>query len=275
MLYSFFHFIFVYNEKIIYMKITIIGAGNMGGAIARGLASNPNPRIAEICVINRSLNKLELLKEEYPNISITQNHQEGVNDADIVILAVKPWLIESVVKTIQFNSNQVIVSVAAGICFETLQNHIPKVTTFYRIIPNTAIADLVSMNIISSYGATKQQNELIDSLFKPLGANLFVAEDKMAAATSIASCGIAYLFKYIQASMQAGVELGLTPQEAKLLAAQAAIGAGTLLVNHPENHPSTEIDKVTTPGGLTIKGINELEKNNFSNTVIEAIKKSI
>lgn len=244
----------------------------MGGAIAKGLASI---EMNEVRVVNRSIEKLQTLKTEFPQIIITQKHQEAIDGADIIIFAVKPWLMRDILSLISFNPSQIVISVAAGISFDELHSFAPNVQTIYRIIPNTAIANKMSMNIISSSGSNSKQDNTIDKLFSPLGANIFLPENKMAAATSIASCGIAYIFKYIQAAMQAGIEMGLTPQEAKKLAAQSAIGAGSILTHNPELHPSTEIDKVTTPGGLTIKGINQLEKNNFSNTVIEAIKKSI
>jgi pyrroline-5-carboxylate reductase len=111
-------------------------------------------------------------------------------------------------------------------------------------------------------------------LFNQFGITMMVTEDKMAAATSLSSCGIAYVLKYIQAAMQAGVELGIKPQEAAELVAQSAKGAAALILeNH--SHPSVEIDKVTTPGGLTIRGINELEHDGFSSAIIKAIKASI
>lgn len=257
------------------MKVTIIGAGNMGGAIARGLATEPRELVEQIIVLNRSKEKLDKLKSEYPNLLINVPPQEAINQSNVIILAVKPWLVETVLKNLSFKEDHILISVAAGVECKTLKSHTPHLNTIFRIIPNTAIAEKVSMNIITSIGADKKKEELIEQLFQPLGFNLFIAEENFPIATAIASCGIAYLFKYIQAAMQAGVELGLSPKEAKSLAAQSAIGAGTILMKNQELHPATEIDKVTTPGGFTIKGINELEKHNFSNAIISAIKKSI
>lgn len=256
------------------MNITIIGAGNMGGAIAQGLATQIGKTVKQLSVVNRSTGKLTKLKSQFNNIRIDQSHQEAVDESNIVIIAVKPWLVEEVMNSLIFNDNHIIISVASGITCDQILELCHPATTVFRIIPNTAISEKASMNIISSINASTQQEEQVDALFKPLGYNMFIPEDKMAPATAIASCGIAYLFKYIQACMQAGVEAGLTPNEAKTLAAQAAIGAGTVLINQPNSHPSTEIDKVTTPGGITIKGINTLEKGNFTHTIIEAIKKS-
>ena len=255
------------------MKVAIIGAGNMGGAIARGLLSQTNHKLT-VSISNPSLPKLESIKSEYPSVNCSQSNQKSVDNADIVILAVKPWLIESVLRGITLDPKSIVVSIAAGVDFNQFASWTSDSTSLYRLMPNTAIAIKQSMTIISSYQKIAEEDQLIISLFNELGDTILLTEDKMAVATSIASCGIAFLFKYIQASMQAGVELGLTPQEGVKLAAQAAIGAGALL-KEQKSHPSLEIDKVTTPGGKTIKGINSLEQQGFVNAIIEAIKASL
>lgn len=255
------------------MKIAIIGAGNMGGAIARGLLSQTNQAV-EIAISNPSTPKLESIQKKYPKAKCYTSNQEAVDKAQLVILAVKPWLIEKVLSELKFNSTPIIASVAAGINFKQLASWTSESASLYRIIPNTAISIRESMTIISSFQNHTEEDNLLLSLFNELGTTLLLPEEKMAAATSVASCGIAFFFKHIQASMQAGVELGLTPKEAMQLAAQAAIGAG-LLLNDSNKHPSTEIDKVTTPGGKTIKGINQLDEKGFTNALIQAIKASI
>ena len=255
------------------MKIAIIGAGNMGGAIARGLLSQTNHAV-EIAISNPSTPKLESIQKEYPKAKCYTSNQEAIDKAQLVILAVKPWLIEKVLCELSFHSKPIIASVAAGISFEQLASWSSASSSLYRIIPNTAISIRESMTIISSYQNKPEEDRLLLSLFDELGTTLLLPEDKMAAATSVASCGIAFFFKHIQASMQAGIELGLTPKEAMQLASQAAIGAG-LLLNDSDKHPSTEIDKVTTPGGKTIKGINQLDQKGFTNALIQAIKASI
>ena len=257
------------------MKVTIIGTGNMGGAIAKGFASQKIENITEICITNRSIDKLQMLQKEHPNLIIEPSFEKAVKDADLIILAVKPWVIEPVLQRLSLLPNQIIASVAAGITFEQLEQWTKGSKRFYRIIPNTAIVYQSSMNIIASYNTSKEEDQLILDLFNHLGSSIIIPESKMAAATSISSCGIAYLFKYIQASMQAGIELGLTPQEAIQLTAQTAIGAGTIFIKDKSAHPAIEMDRVSTPGGLTIKGINELDKQGFTKAIIEAIKKSI
>ena len=225
------------------MKIAIIGAGNMGGSIARGLAKGSLIEDSDIIVSNPSAGKLEQLKKEFPNISTTHNNAEAATGADIVILAVKPWFMQPVMRELKLKGKQILISVAAGISFEELAHYVvvPEMPMF-RLIPNTAISELIP-------------------------------EDKITAATALASCGIAYVLKYVQAAMQAGIEMGIRPKDAMTMVAQSLKGAASLILNN-DTHPSVEIDKVTTPGGITIKGINELEHNGFTSAIIKAMKAS-
>ena len=253
------------------MKIAIIGAGNMGGSIARGLAKGSLIDDSNITVSNPSAGKLEQLKKEFPAITTTHNNVEAITGADIIILAIKPWLINSVVSELKVKSKQILVSVAAGISFEELSHYVvsPEMPMF-RVIPNTPISELESMTLIAARNTSDEQNQFILQLFNEMGMAMLIPEDKMAAATSLASCGIAYVLKYIQSAMQAGIEMGLRPKDAMEMVAQSVKGAAALILNN-DTHPSVEIDKVTTPGGITIKGINELEHNGFTSAIIKAM----
>lgn len=256
------------------MKIAIIGAGNMGGSIARGLAKGSLIAEPEIIVSNPSLNKLNLLTRDFPAIKTTHNNVEAASGADIVILAVKPWYIEPVLRELKLKSRQIIISIAAGITFEQLAHYVvDQEMPMYRLIPNTAINELESMTLISSRNTTSEQDHFVLQLFNEMGIAMLIPEENMEAATALASCGIAYALKYVQAAMQAGVEMGIKPKDGMRMIAQTLKGAATLIL-HNDTHPSSEIDKVTTPGGITIKGINELEHNGFTSAVIKAIKAS-
>ncbi len=257
------------------MKVAIIGAGNMGGAIAQGLAQGSIVNASDIIVSNPSSNKLDVLKAAHPDIQVTNNNKQAAENADVVFLAVKPWLVEKVLDEIQLQENQTLVSVAAGICFQQLAQFTGrKEMTMFRLIPNTAISLLQSTTIISSFHATAEQEQTMLDIFNEMGLAVLVPEDKMAACTSLTSCGIAYALKYIQAAMQAGIELGISPKDASLMVAQSVKGAAELILQK-KSHPSVEIDKVCTPGGLTIKGINQLEHDGFPSAVIHAMKASM
>lgn len=256
------------------MKIAIIGAGSMGGAIARGLAKGSIIDTKDICVANPSNAKLDALKREFPAIQITNHNEEAIKGADIVLLAVKPWLIEQVVENLSLDSQkQMLISVAAGISFAQLEECVGKPMTTFRIIPNTAISQLESMTLIASHHATKEQEQFMLDIFNEMGLAMLIPEKQIAATTALTSCGIAYVLKYIQAAMQAGIELGIYPKDAQRMVAQSVKGAASLILNN-DTHPSVEIDKVTTPGGITIRGINELEHEGFSSAIIKAMKMS-
>jgi pyrroline-5-carboxylate reductase len=256
------------------MRIAIIGAGNMGGAIARGLAKGKSVQASSLIVSNPSAGKLEALKKEFPDMATTHSNMEAATSADYVILAVKPWLVANVLRELKLKGKQTLVSVASGISFDELAHNVlsPEMP-MYRVIPNTAISELESMSLVASRNTAKEQDDFIFRLFSELGTVMFIPEEKIAAATALTSCGIAYVLKYIQAAMQAGIEMGIRPKDAMEMVAQSAKGAAALILNN-DTHPAVEIDKVTTPGGITIKGLNELEHNGFTSAIIQAMKAS-
>lgn len=256
------------------MKVAIIGAGNMGGAIARGLCKGTIIAPKDIVLSNRTVAKLDIIKSQHPAIGITCNNREAARDADMIILAVKPWLIKEVIDEVKPSCEQIVVSVAAGIDCESIDKMLPQQgNTIFRLIPNTAISLQESLTLISSHNATAEQEHYMLDMFNEMGVAMLIPEKQMSAATSMTSSGIAYALKYIQAAMQAGVELGIYPHDAMKMVAQSVKGAAELILQN-DTHPSVEIDKVCTPGGYTIKGINTLESHGFTTAVIEAIKSS-
>lgn len=257
------------------MKITIIGAGNMGGAIAQGLAKGRLVDVADITISDSSELRLQELQKEYPLMQVARDNQDAIREADIIILAVKPWLVKPVLETLSFHSGQILASIAAGITFEQLVEAVGDAEmTMFRLVPNTAISQMESMTLIASRNATTEEEQFFVELFGEMGTAMLIQESQIAATTALTSCGIAYVLKYIQAAMQAGVEMGIYPKDAQKMVAQSVKGAAALLLSNEETHPSIEIDKVTTPGGITIKGINELEHAGFSSAIIRAMKAS-
>ena len=263
------------------MKIAIIGGGNMGGAIARGLTQGSIFKAGDITVIDINEVSLKALKEFNPSICTTKEC-DNIENADIIILAVKPWLIKDMLLDIKFRldySKQIIVSIAAGVSIaeinETLLEARDEYTlpVIFRVIPNTAIAVKQSVTLIASNNASSKEETLLLDIFNELGTAILLDESKIAAGTALTSCGIAYLFRYVRAAMLAGVEMGFYPKVAQNLIVKTMLGAATLLDETKEN-PEVEIDKVTTPGGITIKGLNELDANGFTNAIIKAIKAS-
>lgn len=257
------------------MKIGIIGAGNMGGAIIRGIAFQG--KIAAKDMIVASPNRkgeLDALKEEFPEINITQNNSEAAY-ADYTVIAVKPWLLDVVLKQISpvlLEHKTTIISIVAGITCSEISEMIDYTAKVVRVIPNTAIVVGESMNFITTDIAQLEAKK-VEKLFAPLGKTMIIDEKDMQAACALSSCGIAYAFRYIRAASEGGVELGIPADKAKEIVMQTLKGAVALL-EKTGNHPETEIDKVTTPGGITIKGLNAMERYGFTTSVIEGLKAS-
>lgn len=253
-------------------RVAVVGAGSMGGAIALGLARSGQVAARNIWVTNPSMPKLQRLKNLCPDLQVGPDNREATVGADVVVLAVKPWLVQPVLAELDLRAEQTLVSVAAGVSFAQLRQW-TKAASLFRVIPNTAIAEGESMTLIAADGASADEQHRVADWFGRMGRTALIPENQMGAATALASCGIAYALKYVQAAMQAGVEMGLRPQEAMQMAAQAMKGAAELLLQG-QTHPAVEIDKVTTPGGLTIRGLNELEHAGFASAVIRAMKAS-
>lgn len=256
------------------MKIAIIGAGNMGGSIARGLAKGSIVSASDITVSNPSQGKLDKLKAEFPALQVTNSNQEAAAGASMIILAVKPWLLYDVILSLNIQPDTIIISVAAGISCGAIVNQIGNLQQpVFRVIPNTAISEMQSMTLITGYSPVEEHKQLLLDIFNEMGLAMWLPEEKITAATALTSCGIAYVLKYIQAAMQAGIEMGIYPKDGMRMVAQSLKGAAELILNN-DTHPSIEIDKVCTPGGITIKGINELEHEGFTSALIKAMKAS-
>ncbi|MGE4332218.1 MAG: pyrroline-5-carboxylate reductase [Macellibacteroides sp.] len=266
------------------MKVTVIGVGNIGGAIARGLAKGSILKASDITCTDLVQENLDKMLQANNSFIISKNNLEAVKNADIVIIAVKPWRVESVISEIKYAlnyENQIIISIAAGIPFDRLNEFLDKdprpestnTPALFRVIPNIAIEVCSSMTFVSSCNATHEQEVLVVNLFNELGSAMLIEENLMTAGTALASSGIAFAMRYIRASSEGGVELGFYPDQAKEIVLKTVKGAVDLLLANKSN-PETEIDKVTTPGGITIRGLNEMELAGFTPSVIRGLKAS-
>ena len=262
------------------MRITIIGGGNMGGAMAKGMAAGKIVDAANIRVTAKSEQTCRKISGYDPRMQTGTDNRTAVEGADLIILAIKPWLLEDVVNEIKDKldySRQAIASVVAGVNFEKLHQMLDNGSgirpVLFRIIPNTAISIGESVTFIAADGAGQPQIDTLKSIFDELGLTMIISEAMMPAATSLASCGIAFALRYINDSMQGGIESGFTPQDARQIVMQTVRGALEMLA-HNETMPQTEIDKVTTPGGITLKGLAAMEKAGFTEAVKAGLTKS-
>lgn len=259
------------------MKLSIIGAGNMGGAMARSFSKTDV--FDEICVSDVNVEALKRLRDYSPKINVAWNNRDVVAGADYLVIAVKPWLVAEVVAEIKdaldYEATTVI-SIAATVSFDELKKLLDKddsLPTLFRLIPNTAIEVGESVSSICTCNAGEEAVRQVMDIFGMVGKAFFVKEDQIAAYMALSSCGIAYAFRYIRAAVEGAVELGIYPDAAKQVVMQTLKGCVALLEANG-SHPESEIDKVTTPGGTTIKGLNAMEQNGFTNAVIQGLKAS-
>lgn len=250
----------------------------MGSAIATGLATAAEPY--SIAVSNPSSPKLEALKAKYPSIVTTTDNLAAAAGAEFIILAVKPWKLEHVLDELHpvlGHSHPAIISIAGGIDLWHLRRMLPEDACdcpLYHVIPDTAIMVGKGMTFIASDSGDMRLTEQVRRAFATMGEAAVVEPRLMPAATALSSCGIAYVYKYIQACVQAGVQLGFRPDDALRYTIATVQGAAEML-SQLGTMPQQEIDRVTTPGGMTIRGVNELEHSGFVSAVINAVLKPV
>ena len=247
----------------------------MGGAIVEGLIKGSYIKNEDICVADASRRALERFTEKVSNI--TTDNRMAAMGGDVVFVVVKPWLVEQVLRsikdTLDYEKQQLIV-VAAGIKSEQLKTWLDKdgqMIPTWLCIPNIAIAQLASMTFLLPVHAEKEQTAAIKELLESMGKTIVTEEHLLGAGTTLASCGIAYAMRYVRAASEGGVELGFKADDAKQIVMQTMKGAVELL-QATGLHPEAAIDLVTTPGGVTIKGLNEMEHAGFTSSVIRGLK---
>lgn len=252
-------------------KIAIIGGGNLGTAIAEGLVNSGFTKAEHIIITKRNIATLAALEEK--GVLISNNNEEAIQFADWVILAVKPFQIKEILQQLKPNldaTRHVLVSVITGLWIKDMQEIVGTDFTLFRAMPNTAIAIQESITCICKYNASEEQTKFVTDLFDQLGKTVTIEEKLMDAATVLGACGTAYAMRYIRANIQGGIEIGFDAKTASLIAAQTVKGAAELLLTK-HTHPEQEIDKVTTPKGCTIAGLNEMEHQGFSSSLIKGV----
>lgn len=248
----------------------------MGGSIALGAVKN-NVVAGRDVIVSDPRESLADDMGKDTDMRFTTDNVHAIKGADLVVVAVKPWLMEEVLGGIAEKldrKKQAVVSIAAGVTFEKLEDYLSSsklgIMGLYRVIPNTAIALGKSATFIAKQGTTVEQDKMILSLLQALGEVFEVEEGQMTAVTALASSGIAYALRYMDAAVKGGVEMGLDPVESLKIVLQTVRGAVALLETN-RTMPQTEIDKVTTPGGITLKGLEAMEQNGFSDAVIKGL----
>ncbi len=262
------------------MKIAVIGGGNMGGATAAGAIKAGVVNGSDVTISHLEPKCHPLFEGFLDQIKIEDDNAKCVEGADIVIVAVKPWMMEQILGEIApalDRKSQTLVSIAAGITFEQLATMLDVAKYgemgLYRIIPNTAIAISQSVSFICRHNTTEAQDSALLTIFDAVGRSFMVDESQMTPLTSLSSCGIAFAYKYIDASIEGGVEMGIEESLARDIVLQTVRGA-LMMLEINGTMPQPEIDKVTTKGGITFKGLDAMREAGFTQAVISGLKSS-
>lgn len=254
------------------MKIAIIGTGNLGLSIAKGLVINNT--YTTLYLTKRNLDALSSWKE-YKNVYITQDNKEAVQKSDILIFAVQPNQFESILEEIKpvLNDKHVIISTITGYAIERVEKQLGNQYPIIRSMPNTAISVGKSMTCLCSNKVGEKRLPIAEAIYNGLGTTLTIEETHMQAATVLCASGIAFWMRLIRATTQGGVQLGFDADVALKMSMQTAMGAASLLIE-TGSHPEEEIDRVTTPRGCTITGLNEMEHQGLSSSLIKGLNAS-
>ena len=251
------------------MKIAIIGAGNLGLSIATGILHSGGA--TSMYLTRRNLDPIREF-ESYGNVKITTDNREAVAASDILIFAIQPGHFSAILESVKdlLHDHHVIISTITGFSIAKMEETLGTDRHIIRAMPNTAISVGRSMTCICSNEKGKKRLELAGAIFNRMGHSLVVPESQMQAATVICASGIAFWMRLIRATTQGAIQLGFDAHEAQELAMHTCAGAAELLIASG-NHPEEEIDRVTTPMGCTIEGLNEMEHQGLSSSLIKGI----
>lgn len=253
-------------------KIAILGAGNIGISLAKGLVQTEKYKAKEITLTRRDKSHLSEISKL--GFTVSNKNPSAVASNELIVIAVLPQQLNALLDEIKpavDPKKHLLVSVVSGVNTKDFQHRIGKQVQVVRAMPNTAIAIRQSMTCIASSSASKENMSLVKSIFDTVGITIEIHEDLMTSATALNACGIAFFLRAIRAASQGGVEIGFHAEDALRMAAQTAKGAASLLLAN-SSHPENEIDKVTSPKGCTIAGLNEMEHAGFSSAMIKGIK---
>lgn len=255
-------------------KIAILGSGNIGISLAKGLVKANYVEARQISLTRRNISGLADFASQ--GFIVSADNAAVVAAADVIVLAVLPQqlnqLMEQIAAVIDVNRH-VVISVASGVSCADIRGKLKDGLEVIRAMPNTAIAIGQSMTCVASDNASAAHVAEVTRMFETVGSVVKINEDLMTSATALCACGIAFFLRAIRAASQGGVEIGFHADEALKMAVQTAKGAADLLLQM-QSHPEQEIDKVTSPKGCTIAGLNEMEHNGFSSSLIKGIKLS-
>jgi pyrroline-5-carboxylate reductase len=251
------------------IRLAILGGGNLGTSMAKGLIASKQFTFQNIIITDKRESRISYLRNL--GFQVTDDNHKAVSMAKIVVMSVKPQQFSTLAEEIKnaVTAEHVVISTITGITHKEIESILGNIPVF-RIMPNTALEICESMTCISYKNAQTTHEEMVMSIFEKMGKILVIPEDMMGAATVIGACGIAFALRFMRAMSQGGIEIGFNSEMSQLITAQTVKGASRLIIE-TNNHPEREIDKVTTPQGITISGLNEMEHQGFSSAVIRGL----
>ncbi len=254
-------------------KVAFLGGGNMAEALIKGLIAAGAARPDQILVSDVSADRLEHLRKTY-GIMIQKSNQDAVREAGIILLSVKPQVIDKVLEEIApvVDNKKLVISIAAGIGIVKVEKALKDGSRVVRVMPNTPALVLAGAAALAGgKNATAEDLSLAQSIFNSVGRSVVVEEKLMDAVTGLSGSGPAYVFMIIDALSDAGVKAGLPRPLALELAAQTVYGSAKMVLETKE-HPGKLRDMVTSPGGTTIEGLHALEKGKLRATLMNAVE---
>lgn len=255
-------------------SVAIIGAGNLGCSIADGLAASGIFTPDTIYLTRRRTEKLAPYKER--GFNVESDNKKAASLCDIILLCVEPHQLDLLLDEMSDATDpdkHTVISVVSGASVSQIKEKLPGTTPVVRAMPNTAISIRESMTCICADESDKTALEIATRIFDTVGLTQIIHEEQMSSATALCACGIAFFLRAIRAASQGGIEIGFSSGEALKMATQTAKGAASLL-GVTQHHPEHEIDRVTTPKGCTITGLNRMERGGFSSAMIQGILSS-
>ncbi|WP_111669931.1 pyrroline-5-carboxylate reductase [Algoriphagus litoralis] len=253
------------------VKIAIIGCGNLGASIANGLLMRADFDPKNLTLTKR--NTGTLAEFEAKGVHVHTDNLIAAQYADIVLLGVKPYNVAKILAEIKpalDPKKQIIVSLATGVTLKEMYEVIDGKTVTFRAMPNIAADIQESITCICQEQANPKEIELITELFDSIGFTITIDESLMEAATVLGACGIAYVLRFMRAMIQGGIQIGFDSVTASKIVNQTVKGAAELMIQK-NIHPEAAIDKVTTPKGCTIVGLNEMEHQGFSSAMVRGV----
>jgi pyrroline-5-carboxylate reductase len=252
--------------------IAILGAGNMGSALMKGIINAKLTPAKKIIACDINKEKLQALAAEW-KIRTTSELIEAVEGAEIVLLCVKPQTLPNVLETIKqsIRTNQLVISIVAGMRIASIQQMLGVNVGIVRTMPNiAATVDEGAAALAFGQFVTNEQEKIAKAIFEAVGEVVVVSENQLDAVTGLSGSGPAYIYMVIEALIDGGVKMGLSRDIATKLAIQTVLGSAKL-AKTSGLHPAILRDQVTTPGGTTINAIHELESHGLRAMLINAV----